>query len=171
LVILEKIAGFRSKSRSHLEKAKNWGDWKVLGGYSHWSAYGWIFLTAASSFLIAIGFLVLTLGLHRKRQEKGHGLEPNKANCNINSRINTRYLSGFVVATILITQAMILAPCVTALSILIKEGSSDLQRSQGVLGILFFISAMGLGLFYAFRKGDLGWLRSYQKSNAERVDS
>ena len=74
-------------------------------------------------------------------------------------RINVRFFLAANAALILITLALMLLPCATTLQSENREGVV-----KGLISIITLAGFAALGLLYSVRKGDMGWLSSFQSS-------
>jgi len=78
----------------------------------------------------------------------------------LGQRINIRFFLAANAALILITLALALIPCATTLK---SENQAGLVK--GLISIVTIAGFAVLGLLYSVRKGDMGWLSSYQKNS------
>ena len=58
--------------------------------------------------------------------------------------------------------SLLLIPLVSAIQSIETTGDRD-TLFVGLFGILSLVLFLGLGLFYAARKGDLSWLQSFKR--------
>ena len=119
-----------------------------------WDSYYVVFLSAFISFLF-----------FHKKQEKipASQLEAIKLDRTIlGQRINIRFFLATNAALLLITLALELIPCVTTLQSDNREG-----LGKGLISIVTIAGFAVLGLLYSVRKGDMGWLSSFQTQSAE----
>jgi hypothetical protein len=74
--------------------------------------------------------------------------------------MNVRFFLAANAALILIALGLELIPCVTTLQ---TNSIEDLLK--GLLAIITLAGFAVLGLLYAVRKGDMGWLSSYRQGS------
>jgi NADH:ubiquinone oxidoreductase subunit 3 (subunit A) len=78
----------------------------------------------------------------------------------LGSKINVRFFLGTNASFLLIALGLLLIPCIGTL----HEKSLS---SRGLISIVSLAAMASLGLFYAVKKGDLTWQRSFQKTSAQ----
>ncbi|MGE0614800.1 MAG: hypothetical protein AB7P04_04100 [Bacteriovoracia bacterium] len=80
------------------------------------------------------------------------------------AKLNPRISLFGNIATLLVLLVLVLAPCVAAF----RESLNSSSAETGLRGLAAIVSIgafLGLGLFYAIRKGDLEWLKSFRKED------
>lgn len=135
---------------------------------SSWDSYYIVFLSAVLSLgipatLAVISFVFFQRG-KGKNKSKNSGnnsfplTKPNRTV--IGQRINVRFFLAANAALILITLALALVPCATTLQLENREG-----LVKGLFALVTISGFAVLGLLYSVRKGDMGWLSSFQTDN------
>lgn len=131
---------------------------------SSWDSYYVVFLSAILSLAIPAGLALISILLFPRSKAKGlkspkfHAGKPNRTI--LGQRINIRFFLAANAALILITLALALIPCVTTL----QTDPQSSQKSELVHGLASIVTLAGfavLGLLYSVRKGDMGWLSSF----------
>jgi len=140
---------------------------------SGWDQYYMIFVSGAVAcllpFVITVNSLIIAWSRRDTSQRKiqterkrdvSIGGTSSSANLS-EKRINTRFFLAVNVATVLMGMAILLIPCTSSIELFIKRNDGGIQPA---LFAVFSISVLlALGLFYSGRKGDLSWLKTYQK--------
>jgi hypothetical protein len=138
---------------------------------SGWDVYYIVFLSA----LLALGIpLVLTFVSRivsraaRKSSPDITGVAsrslPGALNDHLGQRMNARFFLGVNSTLALITLLLILIPCVGV----IRNADGDREAAlRSLFAVLSVAGFAGLGLLYCSRKGDLSWIRSFQKTPNE----
>lgn len=131
---------------------------------SGWGVYYVVFLSAVLALVIP-AFLYVFSWLVRARNPANQGaVKPEapetqkEAERARSRRMNTRFFLGVNVALALMNAALILIPCVAMLHHF--SGREGAERALASIVTITVFSA--LGLFYAARKGDMAWLRSFR---------
>ncbi|MGZ3689703.1 MAG: hypothetical protein ACXWPM_02450 [Bdellovibrionota bacterium] len=134
---------------------------------SGWDVYYVVFLSAVLSLVIPIA-----LSAFSKIFSKGHAARkvpgpsmPKKSldHADLGERVNVRYFMAANAAMVLIALVLILLPCIST----IQSGDHP-ALIRGILAVVSIAGFAALGLLYSVRKGDLGWLESYQKRGDRR---
>jgi hypothetical protein len=153
---------------------KTFGDRTFMS--SSWDSYSIIFLSAVFSlgiplFLSGLSFLFRGFsGGKGASAALGRGSSPQVAfpirlnQTLLGQRMNVRFFLAANAALILITLGLELIPCVTTLQ---TNAPEDLLK--GLLAIISLAGFAVLGLLYAVRKGDMGWLSSYRQGSNRDV--
>ena len=131
-----------------------------------WDVYYIVFLSAGLALSIPLCLGVLSLFIAPRGREKIKSQpEPTAAIApltesptTLGRKMNPRFFLGLNAAFLLIVLALALVPCVGVL----QKGTSRGDWLRGLINIIVIALCMGLGLFYAARKGDLSWLRSFK---------
>lgn len=124
-----------------------------------WEKYFALILSAFLPFLVLLLFWPLRQWIGGSRPAKSQQLpEPGFRA----EQTNARFYSALNCASILGAFSLLMIPCVAAFRSLLLDGAME-SVLRVVAVLLLFIGLMGLALFYASRKGDLNWLRSYQR--------
>lgn len=84
----------------------------------------------------------------------------------LGKKINARFFLGMNSALVLITFMLALIPCAG----MIHAGSSKTGLLRAVVALVTVTAFAALGLLYSIRKGDLSWLRTYQKQDDGAVE-
>ncbi len=130
---------------------------------SSWESYYIVFLSALLSLGIPAGLAVISYvffprsSWKRGKLHRGHESKQNRMT--MGQRINVRFFLAANAALILITLALMLLPCATTLQSENREGVV-----KGLISIITLAGFAALGLLYSVRKGDMGWLSSFQSS-------
>lgn len=140
---------------------------------SGWSVYYVVFLSA----LLALG-IPAVLGLASRivsvRRGQGRAGPPNSRGGNAQPseetgverirtrRVNTRYFLAANAALMLLVLGFLMVPSVVVLG----SGRGTEPVLKGLVTILSVTGFSALGLLYSARKGDLSWLRSFQRGRA-----
>ncbi len=135
---------------------------------SSWDSYYIVFLSAVLSLaipavlaLISFVFFPKTPVGRANRKKLTEEIEWGKANQTLlGQRVNVRFFLAANAALILITLALELIPCATTLESENREG-----LMKGLIAIVTLAGFAVLGLLYSIRKGDMGWLSSFQRKN------
>jgi NADH:ubiquinone oxidoreductase subunit 3 (subunit A) len=77
----------------------------------------------------------------------------------LGEKINSRFYLAANILLALLGLMLILIPCVGVL----QEGASLKSVMSATVAIVTIAGFAGLGLLYSARKGDLNWLKSYQR--------
>jgi NADH:ubiquinone oxidoreductase subunit 3 (subunit A) len=141
---------------------------------SSWDSYYVVFLSAILSLGIPAVLAAISLILFprnpsinkSRRIEQSKEFEAHKANRTIlGQRINVRFFLAANAALILITLALALIPCATTLK---SENLDGLLK--GLVSIITIAGFAVLGLLYSVRKGDMGWLSSFQPDSSKKEE-
>lgn len=128
---------------------------------SSWDSYYIVFLSAIFSLGIPASLALISIVFFPRSHSKGSHLsqvpasKPNRTI--LGERINVRFFLAANAALILITLALALVPCTTTLQ---SENRNGLIK--GLISIVTLAGLAALGLLYSIRKGDMGWLSSFQ---------
>ncbi len=128
---------------------------------SSWDSYYVVFLSALLSLGIPGTLAVISVVFFPRERLKGSralkspGTKPNRTI--LGQRINVRFFLAANAALVLVTLALALIPCTTTLQTENREG-----LIKGLLAIVTIAGFAVLGLLYSVRKGDMGWLSSFQ---------
>ena len=142
---------------------------------SGWETYYGVVFAALLSLGLPLGLSLLARLLSSKA---GPGREGSERGLNaglfdrglravtpaIGQKLNTRFFLAALLAFALLASALLLIPCSTTLSH--QVASQDQSPLKALIAIVSIAGACSLALLYASRKGDLGWLRTYQSSEA-----
>jgi NADH:ubiquinone oxidoreductase subunit 3 (subunit A) len=137
---------------------------------SSWDSYYIVFLSAILSLCIPaslafISFIFFPKNKLKDRQySKLRGGEPNRTI--LGQRINVRFFLAANAALILITLALELVPCATTVQSENQEG-----LIKGLISIVTLAGFSVLGLLYSIRKGDMGWLSSFNTGGSKEKKS
>lgn len=140
-----------------------------------WDTYYVIFLSGflALAFPILLGALSWAI---RGRKREADPVAPEDLRFERTEtwkdgrKLNTRYFLAINVAIVLFGLSLVLIPMAASLDGLVHGGDRE-EILKGLFGIVTVGGFLGLGLFYASRKGDLGWLRSHRPSKKILGDS
>jgi NADH:ubiquinone oxidoreductase subunit 3 (subunit A) len=127
---------------------------------SSWDSYYIVFLSAILSLAIPASLAAISFIFFPKMQRKElkasklQGGQPNRTI--LGQKINVRFFLAANAALILITLALELVPCVTTVQSENREG-----LLKGLISIVTVAGFAVLGLLYSVRKGDMGWLSSF----------
>jgi NADH:ubiquinone oxidoreductase subunit 3 (subunit A) len=128
---------------------------------SSWNVYYAVFLSAALGLGIPGGLLLLSRVLRggSPHAQDARPLLPNEANNKsiLGSRINVRFFLAANASILLVALAFLLIPCVVSL-----QGDDRLIAFRSLLSIVCISLIASLALFYAFKKGDLDWLKTFR---------
>ena len=134
---------------------------------SSWDSYYVVFLSAILSLSIPMLLALISFLLFPKRerpQTKGPLIEASAKNKTIlGQRVNVRFFIAANGSLVLMTFALALIPCAVTL----QQDQSD-GLLKGLLAVLSLSVFSILGLLYAIRKGDMGWLSSFQKAQRKK---
>lgn len=129
-------------------------------------SYYVVFLSAILSLGIPISLALLSFLIFKRRHPASHPMsEASKFASHrsvLGERINIRFFLASNAALILIALALELIPCVITLHSENREG-----LLKGLVAIITIAGVALLGLLYAVRKGDMGWLSAQQASGGE----
>lgn len=137
---------------------------------SSWDSYYVVFLSAILSlsipmFLALISFIFFPK--YRRVRKKGIPLDTSAKNKTIlGQRINVRFFIAANGALVLMALALELIPCAITLHQNHREG-----LLKGLIAVVSLSVFSILGLLYAIRKGDLGWLSSFHKAQGHKNKS
>lgn len=137
---------------------------------SGWDVYYVVFLSAVLALgiplvLAAISYFVAPrAAASSKKEEPPYESAPASARVQLGQRMNTRFFLAANAALILITLILVLIPCVGTL----QAGNSQGGVLRGLISIVTIAGFASLGLLYSSRKGDLGWLKSFQMDRRKR---
>jgi NADH:ubiquinone oxidoreductase subunit 3 (subunit A) len=132
---------------------------------SNWDSYYLVLLSALLSlsiplFLAGISFVFS----HRNQRKRSVSLQPahplEERPIILGQRIHIQFFLAANAAVVLITIVLLLIPCVTVL----QSGKQEFFLN-GLLAIISISGFISIGLFYAVRKGDMGWLSSPVQEN------
>lgn len=131
---------------------------------SSWNVYYVIFLSALLALAIPAMLMAVSRIASAKKSPKPLRIDvlgevPRRDLTSLGSRMNTRVFLGVNAALALMCIFLVLIPCVGV----IKSGSPSDEAVRALLVIISLAVIASLGLFYAAKKGDLSWLRSFQK--------
>jgi NADH:ubiquinone oxidoreductase subunit 3 (subunit A) len=135
---------------------------------SSWDSYYVVFLSAILSLGIPATLAAISFVFFHKEKEKErklfkvHGAKPNRTI--LGQRINVRFFLAANAALILIVLALELVPCATTLQSDNREG-----LLKGLISIVSLAGFAVLGLLYSVRKGDMGWLSSFQTETRPEI--
>lgn len=129
---------------------------------SSWDSYYVVFLSAIFSLsipalLALISFIFFSK--HKRVQKKAPPVDASSKNRTIlGQRVNVRFFLAANASLVLMALALELIPCAITL-----QGANQEGLLKGLIAILSLAIFSILGLLYAIRKGDMGWLSSFQK--------
>jgi NADH:ubiquinone oxidoreductase subunit 3 (subunit A) len=137
---------------------------------SSWDSYYIVFLSAILSLGIPASLGIISYLFFQKRQkgQKRHQGRAGGQNIASHSRpnrtligqkMNVRFFLAANAALILITLALELIPCVVTLQSQTQEG-----LVKGLVSIITLSAFAVLGLLYSVRKGDMGWVSTFQSN-------
>ncbi len=131
-----------------------------------WDTYYILFLSALLSLGIPASLFIISLLFFPNRKLRKSKSSSPQSNQKLNKtilgqRINVRFFLAVNAALVLITLAIELIPC----SLTLQSQTGD-GLVKGVISIVSIAGFAILGLLYSVRKGDMGWLSSYQSSHA-----
>jgi len=131
-----------------------------------WDSYYVVFLSAILSLGIPMSLAVLSFLLFRRsRPNVPKPVEVSKFSSHrsiLGERINIRFFLASNAALVLIALALELIPCVVTLHSENREG-----LLKGLIAIITIAGFALLGLLYAVRKGDMGWLSTQQAGGGD----
>jgi hypothetical protein len=78
--------------------------------------------------------------------------------------MNARFFLSVNAALVLITIMIALIPCAGMIR---NAGGDSAQALRALLAIVTLSGLAGLGLLYSSRKGDLSWIRSFEKDQVQ----
>jgi len=129
---------------------------------SSWDSYYVLFLSAVLSLGIPASLAVISVLFFPSRKLKkakpAKGLVGKSNRTILGQRINVRFFLAANAALVLITLVLALIPCATTLQTENREG-----LITGLLAIITIAGFAVLGLLYSVRKGDMGWLSTYNE--------
>lgn len=129
---------------------------------SSWDSYYIVFLSAILSLAIPASLAAISIIFFPKTKQKRltpQNLTVGKSNQTIlGQRINVRFFLAANSALILITLGLELVPCATTVQSQNMEG-----LIKGIISIVTLAGFAVLGLLYSIRKGDMGWLSSFNQ--------
>lgn len=138
---------------------------------SSWNIYYVVFLSAVLS-LVLPGFLALVSRFMLKKRkisstgERTFIRKPTVSQpqdpSSVGQKVNTRFFLSANVSLILVALMLILIPCVGAFH---PENDFELAL-RGFLVVATLGLFAALALLYAARKGDLNWLKVFQKEDS-----
>ena len=146
-----------------------------MGQASGWEIYYRVLLAAGVSLLLPWGLWTVSRALQRKLStaspsmiRKQGGLFPGWTEKRqtltrdpLAQRLNTRFFLAANAALALVALALALVPCV----VLLSSARRELIQGEGLRVLVLILSLsvfLLVGLLYATRKGDLGWIRTYR---------
>ncbi len=138
---------------------------------SSWDVYYVVFLSAGVALGIPASLAVISrLVSARPRSSQ----LPDKASAPAGSRegshdqlgrrMNARFFLSVNAALVLITIMIALIPCAGMIR---NAGGDSAQALRALLAIVTLSGLAGLGLLYSSRKGDLSWIRSFEKDQVQ----
>lgn len=130
---------------------------------SGWGVYYVVFLSAVLALVIPALLYLFSWVVRTRGPVQAIEIRPEvaqEAERARSRRMNTRFFLGVNVALALMNAALILIPCVAMLHHF--SGRDGAERALASIVTISVFSA--LGLFYAARKGDMAWLRSFRDS-------
>jgi len=134
---------------------------------SSWDSYYVVFLSAILSLSIPMLLALISFFLFPKRKRNQSQRFPIEASAKnktiLGQRINVRFFIAANGSLVLMTLALALIPCAVTL----QQDQSD-GSLKGVLAVISLSVFSILGLLYAIRKGDMGWLSSFQKAQRKK---
>ena len=127
-----------------------------------WDTYSILFLSAILSLGIPSSLFLFSSLFFSKKKSSLSKTSPFQLHSKVNQtilgqRINVRFFLAVNASLILMTLAIELIPCVITLR---AESQERLLKSS--LSIVTLAGFAVLGLLYSVKKGDMGWLSSYQ---------
>ena len=129
---------------------------------SSWDSYYVVFLSAILSLSIpALLALISFIFFSKHKRAQKRALAPDASSKNrtiLGQRVNVRFFLAANASLVLLALALEIVPCAITLHELNQEG-----LFKGLTAILSLAIFSMLGLLYAIRKGDMGWLSSFQK--------
>lgn len=135
---------------------------------SSWDSYYIVFLSALLSLGIPMILAVISFVFFPRQRMRGSkqtklagGSKQNRTI--LGQRMNVRFFLAANAALVLITLALELIPCVTTLQSENREG-----LIKGLLSIVSIAGFAVLGLLYSVRKGDMGWLSTFNTADLSR---
>jgi NADH:ubiquinone oxidoreductase subunit 3 (subunit A) len=135
---------------------------------SSWDSYYVVFLSAILSLCIPLfvgGVSLLLLPRKSKKSSIAPHLRGGRPNQTVlGQRMNVRFFLAANAALVLIALALELIPCVTTLQTENREG-----LIKGLISIITIAGFAVLGLLYAVRKGDMGWISTFH-SDESKID-
>lgn len=134
---------------------------------SSWDSYYIVFLSALISLavpgsLALISYVFFPKSARRKTALAQDKLSVSSNRTSLGQRVNVRFFLAANAALVLITLALALIPAATTLQPEHPEGFL-----KGLIAIVSIACFSVLGLLYSVRKGDMGWLSSFSKSELE----
>ena len=129
---------------------------------SSWDSYYIVFLSAILSLAVpgALSLISFVFFPGRRWEEKNRiGTAPSAASSRtiLGQRVNVRFFLAANAALVLIALALELIPSATTLQTENRDG-----LFKGLIAIVSIATFSVLGLLYSVRKGDMGWLSSFQ---------
>ncbi len=138
------------------------------GWPSGWEVYYVVFLSATLALGLPLSVALLSkllrLGKNQPRAPIRESFAFEPAAPVLGKRMNTRFFLAANAALVLLTLALMLIPCVGALQ---KDGTGTTVL-RGLISVITIATFSAIGLLYSARKGDLSWLRSFER--VERVE-
>jgi NADH:ubiquinone oxidoreductase subunit 3 (subunit A) len=133
---------------------------------SGWDVYYVVFLSA----LFALGIPAALSLVSRSLAARGAPRTAARAQdspeapaaSSVGRKLNTRFFLGANASLLLITLALVLIPCISGLQARPDGAQSAAGLRWVVASVVSLAVFASLGLFYASRKGDLDWLRSFR---------
>jgi hypothetical protein len=139
---------------------------------SSWDSYYVVFLSAVLSLVVPGALTVASFFFFSKRGFK-KSFSPRDMSYHaasrtvLGQRVNVRFFLAVNAALVLIALALELIPSATTL-----HSEDAAGRFKGLIAIVSIATFSILGLLYSVRKGDMGWLSSFQdQSSPERKNS
>jgi NADH:ubiquinone oxidoreductase subunit 3 (subunit A) len=132
-----------------------------------WDAYYVILLAGFTAILLPFVLNGLSIVLRPINRSPSAEVAVEKARPEIladRQRVNTRFFIAINGAILLISLSVLLIPITAVIQNFIKEENFFLL-SRGIVSLVVVSGFLGLALFYAFRKGDLSWLKSFRKKS------
>lgn len=128
---------------------------------SGWDIYWVLLYSAGVVFLFPVGLRFCSWLFTEKKIRPADPLAKNDQ-IQKHTRVHPRAILSFNVGAMLLVSSMVLIPCVASLQKFSTSGDEqDLFLS--LLAVIVVASSLALGLFYASKKGDLAWTRSYRR--------
>src|SRR5262245_58707960 len=128
---------------------------------SGWNTYALLFLAALLSLALPFVLAVLSRVFRASAPPPVH-VATGRPWAERNRKTNTRFFQALNAGICLFALALLLVPSVGVLRELSRSGERDLAF-RGAIGVLLISIILVTGLLYAGRKGDLSWLRSFDR--------
>ena len=135
---------------------------------SGWNIYYVVLMAGLFALLLPLlsNTVNLLLRLSRKRFDKSISQNSSHSKSDLRDqeshlyKTKSRYFLGITVATVLLTLSLMLIPYAKIFREQLVQGD-ETSINFLIYGILSIAGFLILGIFYANRKGDLSWLKSY----------